>query len=260
MAKRKRKTEDPLYVNEAGMMGLLDAVLIDNGFEVFKEVSTPHGYCDMVATKEVNGQTIRWAIEGKMQCNDKVIKQALDNREYFHYCSIVAPQAPNFIYADFLKRNGIGVLVLTKDNFFSEPPYDGLIQFKSHNPLRLPLFTNSDVSLPDYFNLSIKSPSVFNPHAKIDRVLLHELHKIETSGKKSGERITLYKLTVLKVQSYLAGKGFVCIDDILKDMVADLYWANPRQGIRNMCSVWEEEKFETKYEQRKTYIKNRDAV
>jgi hypothetical protein len=119
------------------------------------------------------------------------------------------------------------------------------------------IFAGQDMALPDYWNLKIHSVAVRTIKPQIERVLLHELHKTEISGKKSGERLTLYKMTVMKVQSYLAGKDWTLVNDLLIDLKDDMYWADPKSGIRNMCSVWEVDKFDTQYIDRKLCVKNK---
>lgn len=251
MAKRRNKDQEKIYDNEAGMLALLEKVLLANNFEVYKEVSTPNGYCDIVATIPIGGKIYRWGIEGKMVCSDAVIAQAHNNIEFFDYVSICTPKDPNWIYRDFMKRNGIGCIGLSQSSYFPEEAIKGELHMwegESKVEILPNVFTQC------YSSLHHTLLPILNPRPKSERVTLHELHKLEMAGKSAGERLTTYKLTVMKIQEYLKGRGWVPIKTILVDLKDDLYWSNPRNGLYNVCH-WEEEKFEQKREGMVSFMK-----
>jgi hypothetical protein len=242
-----------IYNNEAGMLGFLEKVLLANGFQVYKEVSTPNGYCDIVATYNTPEKQIRWGIDGKMVCSDAVIGQAYHNRKYFDYVSICTPKDPNWIYEDFLKRNGIGQITLSQTACYTEEALRGELHVwgKDFNQI-LP-----NIHIPYYDALDFNLMPVINPTPRHNEIVLHELQKLEQAGKSAGERLTQYKMTVIKIQEYLKGKDWVSMKDILKDLQPDLYWSNPRAGLHNVWG-WEEGKFETKRDGRDTLVKNKE--
>lgn len=254
MAKRRSIYQYPIYDNEAGMLALLEKVLLENGFEVYKEVETPNGFCDIVAVLKTADREIRWGIEGKMQCNEAVIKQAYNNKELLDYVSICTPAEPNWIYKEFMKHHGIGILKIPQYTWEEGVYKDGLNMLEGEIKHILPHY-----EIPLYDGLHIMSVPVFNLNKKKD-VTLHELQKLEKAGKSSGERLTTYKMTVIKIQEYLKGKDWVNIKTILKEMEADLYWSNPRAGLYNIFQSWEVDKFEYRYENRVSEVRLKGIV
>jgi hypothetical protein len=69
--------------------------LTAGGWEVYQEVVTGCGRCDIVATKG----PIRWAIEVKTSLNLAVLDQARQNLAYFHHSSIAVPAPARNIYS-----------------------------------------------------------------------------------------------------------------------------------------------------------------
>lgn len=248
MVKRSKAHIEKTYSSEAGMLALLEKVLLENLFEVYKEVQTPNGYCDIVATYNMPDKQIRWAIEGKMSCNEAVIGQAYANKRYFDYVSICTPKEPNWIYKDFLKSNGIGIIEVNQNAVYSGHVKGELHMYEGDQNEILP-----GLMIPQYRSFSHSIPRIY-PNPKTNSITLHELHKLERAGKSAGERITTYKLTVIKIQEYLRGKGWVPIKTMLVDLKDDLYWSNPRNGLYNVCH-WEEEKFEQKREGMVSFMK-----
>jgi hypothetical protein len=89
--------------------------LADGGWEVYQEVETPNGRCDIVAVRG----PIRWAIEVKTSLNLAVMDQAFRNAAWFHHSSIAVPAPANNQFAsprnwqlahDIGKLLGFGVL------------------------------------------------------------------------------------------------------------------------------------------------------
>jgi hypothetical protein len=69
--------------------------LTAGGWEVYQEVVTPCGRCDIVATKG----PVRWAIEVKTSLNLAVLDQARQNVAWFHHSSIAVPAPARNIYS-----------------------------------------------------------------------------------------------------------------------------------------------------------------
>jgi hypothetical protein len=69
--------------------------LTAGGWEVYQEVVTACGRCDIVATKG----PIRWAIEVKTSLNLAVLDQARQNLAWFHHSSIAVPAPARNIHS-----------------------------------------------------------------------------------------------------------------------------------------------------------------
>jgi hypothetical protein len=89
--------------------------LTDGGWEVYQEVETANGRCDIVGVRG----PIRWAIEVKTSLNLAVMDQAYRNAAWFHHSSIAVPAPSNNQFGsprnwqlahDIGKRLGFGVL------------------------------------------------------------------------------------------------------------------------------------------------------
>jgi hypothetical protein len=89
--------------------------LTAGGWEVYQEVVTYCGRCDIVATKG----PIRWAIEVKTSLNLAVLDQARQNVAWFHHSSIAVPAPARNLYStprtwelahDYATRMGFGVI------------------------------------------------------------------------------------------------------------------------------------------------------
>jgi hypothetical protein len=85
------------------------------GWEVYQEVVTPCGRCDIVAVRG----PVRWAIEVKTSLNLAVLDQARQNVAWFHHSSIAVPAPARNLFNmprswelahDYAQRVGFGVI------------------------------------------------------------------------------------------------------------------------------------------------------
>jgi len=247
-----KDAEKILYDNEAGLLVWLERWLKDTGWEVFKEVSSPNGYTDIVATRTLeDGSKIRWGIEGKMSCNCDVIFQAERNKPYYDYVSIATPAEPNQIFKTYLRERSIGCLYVPKwkeDNSYAVyywgekagynnvSPIDGWHCFKNYG---IDVLSTADRLTPKHGS----------------KVELHELQKDEIAGKNCGERLTPYKMSVMKILDYLEGKDYTEINKIVEDIGDSLHWSAVKQGVRKAVMEWERDKFEHTYKGRTVLVR-----
>jgi hypothetical protein len=256
--------EEVTYSSEAELLAWLVRWLNDTGWEVFQEVSTPHGHCDVVAVRTIEGTEVRWAIEGKMSCNSEVILQAEANMKYFDFVSVCTPPCEvNPIYDGYMKMRGIGRVMVERSSKARDKWSKGSL---THARYRFhPKFwggTTSPVLTVDVGTnaaVRVDETALPLPGRKKDLVELHALYKNETAGKNSGERVTPYKVSVHKVAEFLRGRGWVDLSDVVAAIGSELHWHDVRAGLRNMAGSWESGTFDTKLEKRKYYIKVKDG-
>ena len=253
---------DVVFNNEAGLLVWLVRFLVDTGWEVFQEVSVAGGYCDVVARREIDGKLVTWAIEGKMACNSEVILQAERHLDTFDYVSICTPMKPNPIYEEYMEDYGIGCLVISKPELIRGKWAKDLEN--KYDSSKYMFFTMDWGGLKEYVagfktgkNECLDVELVARKNKVTHTVELHELHKLEVAGKQSGERVTPYKLSVLRMQEYLKDKESALIDDMIKDLGDGLHWHSKKPGIDNVVLKWEKDKFEFIKVNKKKHIKLR---
>jgi len=244
---KEKNFEKVIFSNEKEMLVWVVKYLEDTGWNVFQEVSTSHGYCDIVAKREVDGKLISWGIEGKMACNSEVIIQAVRNVDCFDFVSICTPFSPNPIYEEYLEDNGVGVLIIKKPmkvkNRWSREEtvdcakYNYLPKWYAGESEPIKGFT---VGVADYLRVYRTAPLNIVKHI----TETHELYKTMTAGSKNSERITAYKISVFEIEKYLKEKGTVLVDTLLKELKDKLHWHNPKNGISNVVNQWETKTFE----------------
>nr|BFD64798.1 hypothetical protein BdHM001_34790 [Bdellovibrio sp. HM001] len=167
------------------------AYLQKQGFDVYQEVSCGSGYVDIVAVK--NG--IRWAIETKTSLSDQVIDQALSRLRQFHYVSVAVPAAKGRSYVNLstskrfiLNYFGIGVLSVSKSSYVFEEIEPKLCR----TAVKYGLGSRKELLDPLYGYKAV--------------ALLPE-QQIDIAGGKSGQQLTSYKLTNIRIVEYLRDNG-----------------------------------------------------
>lgn len=211
------------FDSEAEMLDALVIWLEEHEWEVYKEVECIGGYTDIVAKK--NGYL--WGIEGKLTCNETVIKQAERSMEVYHINSIAVPKFPNDIYKFYLEQKGIGCTVIQRDKRIE-----------------------AEVGYPARIKTHI-IPVMNETPKKIDSVMLHESMKTQRAGTTGEQRITKYKITVLNVQEFLKNNGPSSLEAILNGV--EMHWSENRRkyNLKAMLLDWEEHKFERNWDDNK---------
>lgn len=204
------------FDSEAEMLDALVIWLEEKGWEVYKEVECHGGYTDIVARKE----GYLWGIEGKLTCNEAVIKQAERTLNTYHINSIAIPKYPNDIYKFYLEQKGIGCTVIQRDKQIE-----------------------AEVGYPAKIKTHIVPKMEENPK-HLSSVMLHESMKSQRAGTTGEQRITKYKVTVMNVQEFIEKNGPSSIDQILNGV--EMHWSDNRKkyNLKAMLTDWEEHKFE----------------
>lgn len=248
--------EKVTFKTEAEMLVWVVRWLKDTGWEVYQEVSTYNGYCDIVAVRTINGREYRWAIEGKTACNSDVIMQAWKNQRHFDFVSVCTPFEPNFIYEHFMREKRIGCIVVKKPerSKYTKDLHCARYMFKPNWYAGTEKHTeNFEINKIDFIDVVMEAPLIIPD--KRDGVELHKLYKNETAGTTGQERTTPYKISVHKIKEYCEGKEWVDISTMIEEIGNDLHWRNVRQGVLNVVGKWEVKDFDSKQEKRKYYIR-----
>lgn len=110
--------------SEEEMLVSLEDYLQKQGWDVYKEVSTPYGPIDFVASRVIGKFEFKWGIEGKLQCSSKLAEQANYKKRFFHMFSVAIPTNVSFLAEFYLNHNGIGVLKIDKhESSYREESY-----------------------------------------------------------------------------------------------------------------------------------------
>jgi hypothetical protein len=95
----------------------LCAVLVNDlkikGYEVYQEVVDDHGRADIVAVKN----SIQWVIEVKSSNAEGLYQQAIKWKGKGHIISTASPTIPKIDARQYLRENGIGIIVISKNDF-----------------------------------------------------------------------------------------------------------------------------------------------
>lgn len=158
------------------------------GFNVYKEVQCGSGYADIVAEK--NG--IMWCIETKTSLSDQLLDQAIARTKEFHYVSVAVPCSKKYGRADVsfaktfvMEQFGIGLLVL-RHGYYEQ--VEKLIE-------------------PKITRTYAKYRKKFVGQYGFKNVSLYDEQKVSKAGSKSGEQLTSFKITVIRVAYFLKEKG-----------------------------------------------------
>lgn len=252
---KEKDFEKVIFNNESEMLAYLVRFLEDTGWNVFQEVSTRHGYCDVVAKRIIDGVEISWGIEGKMACNSEVILQAVRNVDCFDYVSICTPMAPNPIYEEYLEDNGVGVLIIEKQQ--KSKYHDSGV--KASHYMFMPKWWAGEQEYVKGFitglNQFLRVHRTAPKNAVKHITETHELYKTMSAGAHHSERTTPYKISVFEIEKYLKDNGTVLVDTLLKELKDKLHWHNPKNGISNVVNKWEYKTFEFVKINNKRHIK-----
>jgi len=250
------------FKDEKGLCAWFERWLKDTGWEVYKEVSTRNGYCDFVAVREIDGEEVRWGVEAKMSCSADVIRQAENNLGLFNAVSIVTPFEPNYIFEKHMRDLGIGCIQIQKTvrystnyyKFFEERPHDVKNLTSERSPVE-------GLWVPGNWGVHIEMTAKRRQIKSDNSYELHDLYKNEDAGVTGVEKLTPYKLSVMKILDYAQEKGgWVDVTSMINEIGDTLHWHDVRAGVRNACGKWETDRFDTKMEKRKYYIRAKDEV
>lgn len=110
----RRKKINEWLTDEKSLAKIVVEYLESSGFDVFQEVETVNGYCDIVATKNEE----LFTIETKMQFSFDVLEQAKHNKKIANYTYIAVPfpkKGSLKFKCEIATLLGIGVIVVYPD-------------------------------------------------------------------------------------------------------------------------------------------------
>lgn len=220
------------FSSEIELAELVCKWLIDNGWEVYKEVHTPGGDIDIVA---VMGEVV-WAIECKLTLNHKLLEQALMRKPHAHYVSVAVPHKDgrrDYVTTYFLRQHGLGLIDVGRGREYRIRYTTGEIAREHHCGIEEKIKPRVQ-----------RSPLERTKHAKkITRLKasLTEAHKSLIAGAPGGGQLTPYKVTIMRLREYLARVGKASIREIVEE-VSHHYWSPSaaRAGIARAMLNFEE--------------------
>src|SRR5581483_4069856 len=95
------------FDSESALAAVVVAWLEHEGWDVFQEVESPAGLCDIVA---VRGPLV-WSVETKLAFGTGVVEQAYDRLRFAHLVSVATPQRRgSSVLEHYCRWQGIGWL------------------------------------------------------------------------------------------------------------------------------------------------------
>ena len=191
-----------LPANEQELAATAVDWLKTQGWEVYQEVETTSGVCDIVACR----CGVVWCLEAKMNLSFHLLAQAERWLGEAHQVSIIVPLRRNgarHFGHRVCKRFGFGVLEVGRDH--------------------LGLLSKRKRSVHNYVK------PVFDEMADPQRIeaVLHPLHKtFAAAGSPGGRRLTRFKITAFEIEEVVSKNPGIT----LKELVAavDHHWPNER--------------------------------
>jgi hypothetical protein len=172
MARKKIKDWIP---SEKDLAKLFIIYLEENGYDVYQEVPTCNGYCDIIGIK--NG--LIFAFETKMQFSFDVMEQAENNKNISNYTYLVVP---------YPKRGGL------------------------HYKKKLSKMIGIGViTVDEYRGVNIELESDYTQNIK-RKIKLKDWQKLNEAGGK--ERWTPFKILVRDVKEYIKDKDGVSFKEL----------------------------------------------
>lgn len=104
-------SDDAKFKTEAELAAVVASWGEAMGWDVYKEVSTPDGDCDLVL---VQGRVI-WIVECKLRLSDELLLQATRRLSYGHHVSVAVPSTKGELGVSkefYLEEHGIGLLLV----------------------------------------------------------------------------------------------------------------------------------------------------
>lgn len=201
-------------------------------------------------------------VEMKMSLNFKVIEQALRAINTGHYIYIAVPRPKSrthnhwFVYHQFLKPNGIGLIYVTEnrvdkedwERWKDEPYYPYLAEINKKAKF-------------NHFPNKFKKKSQFSQYTDI-RYQLEDWMKENVGGSKGGEIITPYSHMIDAVKAFLRNNGWSTIDEILENVPeVTNHYSNPKASLRATFNArWNQYWIEVKTADRKRYFRVKEGI
>lgn len=247
-----KRNEEPRFQSEIELAAAVARWAEGEGWQVYKEVHTPEGDCDLVLCQ---GRVI-WIVETKLRLADGLLEQAVARLGYAHYVSVATPRRSDRELSEprreYVERYGIGLLETKHPEscrISVERHANGAATFRVgpdvnwsmvvHETLR-PRLMRPRLWDPVYRYPNDRQPSPRRIRAERIaelRASLREEHKTLVAGAPGGGQLTPWKATLIDLKRLLAAKGPLPLVAIVASL--DHHYRSPasaRAGIRRMLA------------------------